>query len=61
MTAGKYFKEFDRMLARSKLRDMMHLTRKLCGGQICVSPDRAAFVDPETKPWLDKYYSVNEN
>ncbi len=50
-----------RVLACSKLHDMMHLARELCGGQICVSPDRAAFVDPETKPWLDKYYSVNEN
>ncbi len=50
-----------RVLACSKLHDMMHLTRELCGGQICVSPDHAAFVDPETKPWMDKYYSVNEN
>lgn len=41
--------------------DMMHLSRELCGGRICVSPDHAAFVDPDTRPWLDKFYSVNEN
>ena len=31
-----------------------------CGGQICIIPDYAAFADPETKPWLDKFYTVNE-
>jgi 4-hydroxyphenylacetate 3-monooxygenase len=40
---------------------MMHLARELCGGQICVTPDSAAFDDPETAKWLEKYYSVNEN
>jgi 4-hydroxyphenylacetate 3-monooxygenase len=25
-----------------------------------VTPDKAAFEAPETKPWLDKYYTVNE-
>jgi 4-hydroxyphenylacetate 3-monooxygenase len=39
---------------------MMHLARELCGGQICVTPDFAAFADPETKPWLEKFYTVNE-
>ena len=29
-------------------------------GQICVTPDAAAFADPDTKPWLDKFYSINE-
>ncbi|MBV9066056.1 MAG: 4-hydroxyphenylacetate 3-hydroxylase family protein [Methylobacteriaceae bacterium] len=48
-----------RVLACSQLHEMMHITRELCGGQICVTPDAAAFVAPETKPWLDKYYSVN--
>jgi 4-hydroxyphenylacetate 3-monooxygenase len=37
---------------------MMHLCRELCGGQICVTPDFAAFQNPETAPWLDKYYSI---
>ena len=40
---------------------MMHIARELCGGQICVTPDKASFDSPETKPWLDKFYSVNEN
>src|SRR6266852_2827989 len=49
-----------RVLACSQLHQMMHIARELCGGQICVTPDKAAFEDPETKPWLDKYYTVNE-
>jgi 4-hydroxyphenylacetate 3-monooxygenase len=50
-----------RVHACSRLNDMMHIARELCGGQICVTPDKASFDSPETKPWLDKYYSVNEN
>jgi len=50
-----------RVLACSQLHEMMHIARELCGGQICVTPDAAAFAAPETKPWLDKYYSINEN
>src|SRR3984957_11807671 len=49
-----------RVLASSQLHHMMHIARELCGGQICVTPDKAAFDAPETKPWLDKYYSVSE-
>ena len=49
-----------RVHACSRLPAMMHLARELCGGQICITPDIAAFQDPETKPYLDKYYSVNE-
>jgi 4-hydroxyphenylacetate 3-monooxygenase len=49
-----------RVLACSQLHEMMHIARELCGGQICVTPDRASFEAPETKPWLDKYYSVND-
>jgi len=49
-----------RVHACSGLPAMMHLARELCGGQICVTPDYAAFVDPETRPWLEKYYTVNE-
>src|ERR1700737_4519040 len=49
-----------RVLACSQLHHMMHTARELCGGQICVTPDKAAFDAPETKPWLDKYYTVNE-
>ena len=50
-----------RMLACSQFHQMMHIARELCGGQICVTPDAASFAHPETKPWLDKYYSVNDN
>jgi 4-hydroxyphenylacetate 3-monooxygenase len=50
-----------RVLASSQLHQMMHITRELCGGQICVTPDAATFADPETAPWMEKYYTVNEN
>ena len=50
-----------RVLACSQLHHLMHIARELCGGQICITPDKAAFDAPETKPWLEKYYSVNEN
>jgi 4-hydroxyphenylacetate 3-monooxygenase len=49
-----------RMLASSQLHNMMHIARELCGGQICVTPDAATFRNPETAPWLEKYYSVND-
>lgn len=49
-----------RVLACSQLHEMMHIARELCGGQICVTPDRAAFEAPETRHWLSKYYTVNE-
>lgn len=50
-----------RVLATSQLHHMMHIARELCGGQICVTPDVGAFRNPETKPWLDKFYTLNEN
>ncbi len=49
-----------RVLACSQLHQMMHIARELCGGQICVTPDAAAFRDPETAPWLEKFYTVND-
>lgn len=49
-----------RVHAMSQLHDMMHLTRELCGGQICITPDAATFEAEETRPWMDKYYSINE-
>ncbi|MDH3694703.1 MAG: 4-hydroxyphenylacetate 3-hydroxylase family protein [Gammaproteobacteria bacterium] len=49
-----------RVLACSKLHDMMHLTRELCGGQICVTPDSASFEASEIKPWMDKFYTIND-
>jgi len=50
-----------RVLASSQLHHMMHIARELCGGQICVTPDAATFRDPETAPWMEKFYTVNEN
>ncbi len=38
----------------------MHIARELCGGQICVTPSAADFANPDTQPWLEKFYSVNE-
>jgi 4-hydroxyphenylacetate 3-monooxygenase len=49
-----------RVLACSQLHQMMHLARELCGGQICVTPDKAAFDDAETGPWLEKFYTIND-
>jgi len=50
-----------RVLACSQLHEMMHIARELCGGQICVTPDKACFEAPETRPWMEKFYSVNED
>jgi len=49
-----------RVHACSRLPAMMHLARELCGGQICVTPDSASFAAEETRPWLEKFYTVNE-
>ncbi|RJF86653.1 4-hydroxyphenylacetate 3-hydroxylase [Oleomonas cavernae] len=48
-----------RVLACSQLHEMMHIARELCGGQICITPDAAAFRDPQSGPWLEKYYTIN--
>jgi 4-hydroxyphenylacetate 3-monooxygenase len=50
-----------RVLACSQLHEMMHIARELCGGQICLTPDKAAFDHPATKPWLDKFYTIGEH
>lgn len=50
-----------RVLACTQLHDMMHVARELCGGQICVTPDSSAFEAPETRHWLEKFYSVNDD
>jgi|TARA_B110000116_G_scaffold58094_1_gene49552 4-hydroxyphenylacetate 3-monooxygenase len=50
-----------RVHACSNLPAMMHLARELCGGQICVTPDFACFADQETGPWLNKFYSINDD
>ena len=50
-----------RVAAIAPLPEMMHIARELCGGQICVTPDAAAFDAPDTKAWMDKYYGINDN
>ena len=50
-----------RVQAVANFPAMVHLARELCGGQICVTPDAASFAQPELKPWLEKYYTVNED
>ncbi|MGR3718108.1 MAG: 4-hydroxyphenylacetate 3-hydroxylase family protein [Thermohalobaculum sp.] len=50
-----------RVLACSQMHEMMHIARELCGGQICVTPDKAAFDAPETRLWMEKFYTVNED
>jgi 4-hydroxyphenylacetate 3-monooxygenase len=49
-----------RVLACSQLPAMMHIARELVGGQICVTPDSATFSNPETAPWMEKFYTINE-
>ena len=49
-----------RCAALNQLNEMMHIARELCGGQICVTPNLATFTAPETKPWMDKYYTIND-
>ena len=49
-----------RVLACTQLPHMMHIARELCGGQICVTPDYSSFEAEEIKPWLEKYYSIND-
>jgi 4-hydroxyphenylacetate 3-monooxygenase len=46
--------------ALNNLPRMIHIARELCGGQICVTPDVAAFQHPETRPWMEKFYSIND-
>ncbi len=50
-----------RVFACQNLPQMMHIARELCGGQICVTPNEAAFKAPGSGQWLEKFYSLNEN
>jgi 4-hydroxyphenylacetate 3-monooxygenase len=49
-----------RVFACTGLPAAIHLTRDLCGGQICVTPSAAAFRSPEAGPWLQKYYRIGD-
>jgi 4-hydroxyphenylacetate 3-monooxygenase len=50
-----------RIHACANLPQVMHIARELCGGQICVTPNAAAFHGGESKHWLEKFYSLNDN
>ena len=50
-----------RVHAVANLPAMMHIARELCGGQICITPDAASFKGEATAPWLEKFYTINEN
>jgi len=50
-----------RVHACANLPQMMHIARELCGGQICVTPNAAAFTGGGSRDWLQKFYSLNDN
>ncbi len=50
-----------RIHACANLPQVMHIARELCGGQICVTPNAAAFQTGDSKNWLEKFYSLNDN
>jgi 4-hydroxyphenylacetate 3-monooxygenase len=50
-----------RIHACANLPQVMHIARELCGGQICVTPNEAAFTSEGTKDWLEKFYTLNDN
>jgi len=50
-----------RVQACTQLPGVMHLARELCGGQICITPNAAAFAGGESAEWLEKFYTVNED
>ena len=33
----------------------------LFDGQVCVTPNHDTFNHPEVRPWMEKYYTINEN
>ncbi|HEX3954260.1 MAG TPA: 4-hydroxyphenylacetate 3-hydroxylase family protein [Stellaceae bacterium] len=50
-----------RVHACANLPHMMHIARELCGGQICVTPNAAAFAADGSGDWLEKFYTLNDN
>src|SRR5712691_6631265 len=49
-----------RVHACANLPQMMHIARELCGGQVCVTPNAAAFATAGPREWLEKFYSLND-
>ncbi|GAA0429307.1 4-hydroxyphenylacetate 3-monooxygenase, oxygenase component [Lentibacillus halophilus] len=50
-----------RIYAIQNFPAMQHLTRELVGGQLAITPDSAALLNPDTKEYIDKYYTVGED
>ncbi len=50
-----------RVFACGGLPAAMHAARELCGGQICVTPDVAAFEAEGSGGWLRKFYTLNDD
>ena len=49
-----------RVLAVSKLPQMMHLVRDLCGAQLALTPSASSFRNPGPSSWLAKYFRVGD-
>lgn len=49
-----------RMHATGQLPAMMQHTRELCGAQIALMPETAAFQAPDTAPWLERCYADDD-
>jgi 4-hydroxyphenylacetate 3-monooxygenase len=49
-----------RVFACSQLYEMVNIARELGGGQVCLTPSFDTFNHKEIKPWLDKFYSLND-
>jgi 4-hydroxyphenylacetate 3-monooxygenase len=50
-----------RVHACANLPQMMHIARELCGGQLCITPNAAAFAGGGSRDWLEKFYTLNDN
>lgn len=49
-----------RVFACSNLPQIMHTVRDLAGCQISLTPSAAQFANPDTAPWLNKYFAVGD-
>ena len=49
-----------RVFACTNLPEIMHTVRDLAGCQISLIPSAAQFMNPDTAPWLSKYFTVGD-
>ncbi len=49
-----------RVFACTNLPEIMHTVRDLAGCQISLIPSAAQFVNPDTGPWLSKYFAIGD-